>query len=246
MKAELQQQWRLLDLQKLDTRLDQIDHRLANLPQAKELAELTKKADTATEEMILAQTAVMDVEREIARSEADVQQVRDRAARDQARLDAGTGMTSRDLTSLQHELETLARRQSALEEVEIEVMERQESAEARLAELTASRDEAQAEVDRLTAERDAAIAELDAERTEVVRPRADLAGGIDDKLLALYDRIRDSSGGLGAAEFTHGRCGGCRLELNPVDVSAIERAASDEVVRCEECGRILVRTHSGD
>ena len=83
-----------------------------------------------------------------------------------------------------------------------------------------------------------------AERTEVVRPRADLAGGIDDKLLALYDRIRDSSGGLGAAEFTHGRCGGCRLELNPVDVSAIERAASDEVVRCEECGRILVRTHT--
>ena len=34
MKAELQQQWKLLDLQKLDTRLDQIDHRLANLPQA--------------------------------------------------------------------------------------------------------------------------------------------------------------------------------------------------------------------
>ena len=78
MKAELQQQWRLLDLQKLDTRLDQIDHRLANMPQAKKLAELTKKADTATEEQILAQTAVMDVERELARSETDVQQVRDR------------------------------------------------------------------------------------------------------------------------------------------------------------------------
>ena len=104
MKAELQQQWRLLDLQKLDTRLDQIDHRLANLPQAKELAELTKKADTATEEMILAQTAVMDVEREIARSEADVQQVRDRAARDKAdrvaagmAVDAGEGMSGHGL-----------------------------------------------------------------------------------------------------------------------------------------------------
>ena len=76
--------------------------------------------------------------------------------------------------------------------------------------------------------------------------REGIAAEIDDPLLALYDRIRDSSGGLGAAEFTHGRCGGCRLELNPVDVSAIERAASDEVVRCEECSRILVRTHSGD
>ena len=153
-------------------------------------------------------------------------------------------MTSRDLTALQSELESLARRQSDLEDVEIEVMERQEGAEARLTELTTERDAAQAEVDRLTAERDTAVGDLDAERVEVERPRADLVGGIDDKLLALYDRIRGSSGGLGAAEFTHGRCGGCRLELNPVDVSAIERAASDEVVRCEECGRILVRTHT--
>ena len=101
MKAELQQQWRLLDLQKLDTRLDQIDHRLSNLPQAKELAELTKKADTATEEMILAQTAVMDVEREIARSEADVQQVRDRMARNEKRLASGEG-SAKDLLSLIH------------------------------------------------------------------------------------------------------------------------------------------------
>ena len=106
MKAELQQQWRLLDLQKLDTRLDQIDHRLANLPQAKELAELTKKADTATEEMILAQTAVMDVEREIARSEADVQQVRDRMARNEKRLASGEG-SAKDLQALQHETDHL-------------------------------------------------------------------------------------------------------------------------------------------
>ena len=69
---------------------------------------------------------------------------------------------------------------------------------------------------------------------------------IDDPLLALYERIREGSGGLAAAELKHGRCGGCRLELNPVDLAAIDRAASDEVVRCEECSRILVRTHSGD
>ncbi|MGE9781141.1 C4-type zinc ribbon domain-containing protein [Janibacter sp. CX7] len=246
MKADPFVQARLLELQALDTRLQQIDHARGRVPQIAALAEAGGRLQQVSDDVVRVETGLSDIRREVDRAEADVQQVRDRAARDQARLDAGTGMTSRDLTSLQHELETLARRQSALEEVEIEVMERQESAEARLAELTASRDEAQAEVDRLTAERDAAIAELDAERTEVVRPRADLAGGIDDKLLALYDRIRDSSGGLGAAEFTHGRCGGCRLELNPVDVSAIERAASDEVVRCEECGRILVRTHSGD
>ena len=244
MKADPFVQARLLELQALDTRLQQIDHARTRVPQIAALAEARTRLQQVSDDVVRVETGLSDIRREVERAESDVQQVRERAARDQARLEAGTGMTSKDLTSLQHELQTLARRQAELEDVEIEVMERQEGAEARLTELTTERDAAQAEVDRLTAERDTAVGDLDAERVEVERPRADLVGGIDDKLLALYDRIRDSSGGLGAAEFTHGRCGGCRLELNPVDVSAIERAASDEVVRCEECGRILVRTHT--
>lgn len=243
MKADPFVQARLLDLQALDTRLQQIDHARTRVPQIAATREAQERLQQVSDDVVRVETGLSDIRREVDRAEADVQQVRDRTARNTSRLESGQG-TAKDLQALQHELESLARRQAELEDVEIEVMERQEGAEARLTELTTERDAAQAEVDRLTAERDTAVGDLDAERVEVERPRADLVGGIDDKLLALYDRIRDSSGGLGAAEFTHGRCGGCRLELNPVDVSAIERAASDEVVRCEECGRILVRTHT--
>ena len=61
-------------------------------------------------------------------------------------------------------------------------------------------------------------------------------------LLALYAKIREASGGIGAAELRQRRCGGCRLELNQLDLSSIRAAAADDVVRCEECRRILVRT----
>ena len=188
MKAELQQQWRLLDLQKLDTRLDQIDHRLANLPQAKELAELTKKADTATEEMILAQTAVMDVEREIARSEADVQQVRDRMARNEKRLASGEG-SAKDLQALQHETDTLARRQVVLEDAELEIMERAEGLRERLTAFTTVADEAEAKVKQRTQVRTATVraaaAQLDALRGGL----ADLkgAGNVADVTLTEAD-----------------------------------------------------------
>ena len=134
MKADPFVQARLLELQALDTRLQQIDHARGRVPQIAALAEAGRRLQQVSDDVVRVETGLSDIRREVDRAEADVQQVRDRAARDQARLDAGTGMTSRDLTSLQHELETLARRQSALEEVEIEVMERQESAEARLAE----------------------------------------------------------------------------------------------------------------
>lgn len=241
MKADPFVQARLLDLQALDTRLQQINHARSRLPEIAALAEAESNLQQVSDDVVRIETTLSDIRREVQRAEVDVQQVRDRAARDRARLDAGTGMTSRDLTALQRELESLARRQSDLEEVEIDAMERQEAAEERLSASTAEQTRMQEEVDRVREQRDAAVAELDREQVEVEGSREGIAGEIDDALIALYDRIRESSGGLAAAEFMHGRCGGCRLELNPVDVAAIEKAAVDEVVRCEECGRILVR-----
>ena len=41
------------------------------------------------DDLVRARTGRGDVQREVAKADADVQQVRDRAARDQARLDAG-------------------------------------------------------------------------------------------------------------------------------------------------------------
>lgn len=241
MKADPFVQARLLQLQALDTRLQQIGHARARLPQFAALEEANLQLQRAADNVVRAETSLSDVRREVTRAETDVQQVRDRATRDQSRLDAGTGMTSRDLTALQSELESLARRQSALEDVEIEAMERQEAAEARVAASTGEQQKWQAEVDRLVSERDAALADLDAERAEVAAPREQMVASIDDALITLYDRIRENSGGLAAAELKHGRCGGCRLELNPTDLAAIDKAAVDEVVRCEECSRILVR-----
>lgn len=245
MKADPFVQARLLDLQALDTRLQQIDHARTRVPQIAATREAQERLQQVSDDVVRVETGLSDIRREVDRAEADVQQVRDRTARNTSRLESGQG-TAKDLQALQHELESLARRQAELEDVEIEVMERQESAEARLRELTAQRDEVQAEVDALVRERDAAVAELDAERVEVAGPRQAIVDAIDAPLVALYERIREGSGGLAAAELKHGRCGGCRLELNPVDLAAIDKAPSDEVVRCEECARILVRTHAAD
>ena len=170
-----------------------------------------------------------------------MQLVRDRAARNRARLDAGQG-SAKDLQALQHELTSLARRQSELEDIEIEVMERSESLEARVVSLGEQRAALSVRLATLEAERDAALAELAAEESTIGSGRADIVAGIGDELAALYEKIRASSGGLAAAELKHRRCGGCRLELNNVDLARIRAAAADEVVRCEECRRIMIRT----
>jgi len=190
---------------------------------------------------VRAQTEHGDIQREVSKAEADVQLVRDRAARDQARLDSGTG-SAKDLQALQHELESLSRRQSELEDVELEVMERAEAAESAATQLAAERDVLARQVAEAAAARDAALAGLDREATTVAAPRADTVAGVGEDLVTLYDKIRAQSGGVGAAALRQRRCGGCQLELNNVDMNRIKAAPADEVLRCEECRRILVRT----
>jgi hypothetical protein len=186
-------------------------------------------------------TELSDVQREVAKAEADVQLVRDRAARDQTRLDSGTG-TAKDLQALQHELQSLSRRQAELEDVEIEIMERAEAVEAEVARLEGKHAELAVKLEEATAAHDAALGDLDAEAVRVAAPRADVVAGVGEDLVALYEKIRAQSGGLGAAALRQRRCGGCQLELNNVDMNRIKAAPSDEVLRCEECRRILVRT----
>ncbi len=240
MRAESARQQRLLDLQAIDTRLGQIAHARRTLPQLAELADLEGKARLLDDQLVRSSTELGDVQREVAKAEADVQLVRDRAARDRSRLDAGTG-TAKDLQALQHELESLARRQSELEEVELEVMERAENAEHDVAELQRGRAELAERITRLEADRDDALGRLAAEEETVAAPRAGIVDEVGADLVALYEKIRTNSG-TGAAALRQRRCGGCQLELNPTEIQRIRSADEDEVVRCEECNRILVRT----
>lgn len=241
LKADPSRQWRLLDLQAIDTRLDQIRHAKATLPQTPAVEAARRELGALETDIVNVRTSAGDVQRELTKSDQDVQLVRDRAARNQQRLDAGQG-SARDLQALQHELTSLARRQAELEEVELEVMERSETLAARVTDLEARRAELVTRVESLESERDAAVATLDAEAEKVAAGRADIVAGVGDDLVALYEKIRASSGGLAAAEIRHRRCGGCRLELGNVDLSRIRNAPEDEVVRCEECRRIMIRT----
>jgi len=233
-------QRRLLDVQALDTRTAQLAHKRRSLPVLVDLAALRERLAGAERDVVVSRTLVSDLRREVAKAEADVEQVRVRAARDRARLDAGSG-SPRDLEALQHELESLGRRQGVLEEVELEVMERLEAAEEAMGAAGRLRDDLVAQEGALAAQAEVALSEIDREMAGVAGERGTAVEGLDAGLVTLYERIRAQSGGLGAAALRGTRCEGCRLELNPIDLARIRSAAPDEVVRCEECGRILVR-----
>jgi predicted nucleic acid-binding Zn-ribbon protein len=242
MKAQPAEQERLLDLQQLDTRLDQLAHRARSLPELAELVTLEKEAARLRDLHLAAETHLSDLERERRRVDTDVEQVRTRARRDQERLDSGRSTNAKELMELQSELASLARRQSDLEDVELEVMERIEVSEAERDRLSRELAAVEERAAATTAARDEALSAVEGERALTAQAREAVVRDVPADLLALYERIRASSGGIGAAELKQRRCGGCRLELNTVEMGEFRSAAPDEVVRHEECGRILVRT----
>lgn len=239
--AAPQDQWRLLDVQDHDLKLTQLAHRSRTLPEHARVTELEQRLRVLGDQVVSARTVAGDLARDLAKAEADVEQVRQRAARDSARLTAGQG-SPKDLQALQHEIDSLAQRQAALEDVQLEVMERLEAAQETLAERETEVARVEAELAEVTAARDTALAAVADESAAVTRAREDAAAGIPADLLAVYERVRASGGGIGAARLRSRRCEGCRMELNPVDLGRFRSAAPDVVLRCEECGRILVRT----
>ena len=232
----------MLDLQDLDLQLDQIAHKRASLPEHQALKDLVAEKSVVDRDLVTADTEVSDLQREQKKADSDVEQVKQRRARNQQRLDSGQVTSPRDLENLQHEIGSLDRRISDLEDAELEVMEKLEAAEAVQIDLRTRAEACAGRQTELETSRDAALKELDEQRAQIGDQRSAVATELPEPLVKQYQRLREHNGGIGAAPLVGKRCMGCRMELAPSDLSAIKAAAPDAVLRCEECGRILVRT----
>jgi uncharacterized protein len=234
MKADPKDQQRLLDLQAIDTALRQLAHRKKNLPEYAEVEGLTKVIGALEDERVRAEVDLDDLDRDIARLEREIESVRQRHDRDRKRLDDG-GLPAKELVALEHEMVSLKRRQSELEDAELELMEKRETAHATLDAVDEKIASARARREGSEEKRDAALAEIAKEEDWKAQARRPLVADLPADLIALYESV-------GAALVQHGRCGSCRIELFGADLARVKAAPPDEVLRCEECRSILVRT----
>ena len=239
MKAAPSDQLQILDIQRMDFAVATFGNKLATLPEIAELLATTQRMAVVRDLAIAAETQISDIKRELLRSEADVEQVTTRLDRDEMRLADGSA-SAKELEKLQHEVQTLSARRSELEEVELEIMLRIDSIKERLQELRAEEAVLVSSSEEIQSRKFAASQVIESEIASLVAERKAIAATVDGALLELYEKIRANSG-TGAAAMREGRCDGCHLAINSVEISRMKTLASDEVVRCEECRCILVR-----
>lgn len=242
MKADPSAQLTLLDVQAKDASLAQLAHRRATLPEHARISALQAEAGALDARLVGAQTEVGDLERTQAKFDSEIDAVRQRRTRDEDRLMSGGDISPKDLTSLQRELGALDRRIATLEDEELEIMQQLEDAQRRQFAASSDVHRVNADLQHETAARDAAITVIDEEVEAVQQERADIAATLPTDLRDLYDKLRAHHGGLGAAALRARRCEGCHLEINGADLRELAEKPEDEVLRCPECSRILVRT----
>jgi predicted nucleic acid-binding Zn-ribbon protein len=232
----------LLEVQAKDSALAQLEHRRKTLPEHARIEALTAQARELDGQRVAAETETGDLERSQSKFDSEIDLVRQRRARDEERLSSGAITNPKDLSSLQHELGALDRRISTLEDEELEIMEQLEDAQNRYAAVSSEVERVRAELEHEAAARDAAVQVIDAEAVSVREARDELAAQVPGDLRDLYDKVRSQHGGLGAAALRARRCEGCHLEINGDDLRELADTPDDEVLRCPECSRILIRT----
>ena len=240
MKATPSDQRSVIDIQNFDFTTTSLNAKAAGLPEIAAIASLTIKANNARDLRIAAETELSDVKRELSRAETDVEQVVSRITRDEARLASGTG-AAKELEQLQHELVSLNNRRSELEEVELEIMLRVDGIKERISTLQEEEAALALEIANLEISKENALTVIGADLSAAAQERAKTVASVNPELIALYEKIRGTNNGTGAAALIGNQCKGCHLTLNTIELQRIAGLAEDELVRCEECRCILVR-----
>jgi predicted nucleic acid-binding Zn-ribbon protein len=228
----------LLQLQRVDSTIDRLQGRLAHLPEQSALDALEARAEELDSQIAERQAVFDDVSTRQRRLDFEVDTLVQKIRAESGRLYSGVVSNAKELQDISREVEALKRRKSVLEDNDLEVMEERDGVEKQLEALTTDRTSLAAEIERARVARDQAAGETGLQLDAAEAERQRWVPRVDPQLLKVYDTIRASKGGVGAAAMIDGTCQGCHMRLPAQEAERVRTTGG--LVRCDECQRILV------
>ena len=228
----------LLQLQRVDSTIDRLQARLAHLPEQAALEALEARAGQLDSQIAERQAVFDDVSTRQRRLDFEVDTLVQKIRAESGRLYSGVVSNAKELQDISREVEALKRRKSVLEDNDLEVMEERDGVEKQLEALTTERSSLAAEIERGRVARDQAAGETGLQLDGAEAERQRWLPRVDPQLLKVYDTIRASKGGVGAAAMGDGTCQGCHMRLPAQEAERVRTTGG--LVRCDECQRILV------
>ncbi len=231
----------LLELQKLDVKIEQLQHRLETLPERVRLNEALE--ERAEKDRLIEETSARRVEAALSqeRYEGEAGVLEEAAKAKDNQLYSSTGYAIRDLQALQTEIQALRAHQASCEEQAIQAMVEADELSAALTDLETERNTLDERVTVLQSELDAVAADITAEMTAAETERGDIAAQIDSSTLGTYEHLRQQFGDRTAVSFDPSRGCDCSIQMPSGEISRIKRCSPGDVLECDECGRMVLR-----
>ena len=226
---------KLLELQSVDVRLNEVRARLAAFP--KKLADADARAASAKTEVNQSKAAQLASFKDRKKYELDVEQWKEkvRKYRDQTSLIK----TNEAYKALQHEVQMAEAEIANAEDRLLEQMVSGEEYERRIksSEKTLKEVEDVVRAQRAKIEADKAVAETSL--AELTSERAAIVAEIPEDLLDHYDRIARKHNGVALAEVRDEKCSACGMIVRPHVFQEMRRLNTEEMFHCETCTRII-------
>lgn len=238
VEASRQSLLELLELQKIDSSIDRLTSRLHNLPEQEALDALLDRQRRLEAQVGDLEASLDEVAGRQRKLETEIDNIGKKIAHEEARLNSGDVASPREMSSIGAEIESLKRRRIRFEDEDLEVMEEREVLDKELSGLRSELDSLSREVAEALLKRDEAGGEVSSELQKARDRKQAWLPRIPADLLSFYDDLRRAKGGVGAAALQGSMCLGCHMQLPAQEVARVR--ASEGLIRCDECGRILV------
>ena len=228
---------KLLDVQKVDLKIKELETEAAAIPPMCE--EWDRSLEGKTAELTELQSEI----EESKKAQRHLERRLEERQEDLAKFNAQLPMikTNREYKAILLEVDSVEKEIFNIEEQVLQIMADVEDAEtkakAKEAEVDAAREEARREKDKLQQKQRDIEDLLRGSRSE----RDNLAAHVDASILTQYDRIRPRKGGLGMARINGESCGVCRLMLPP---QVVNEVIGGVVKSCPSCTRLLYWTET--
>jgi predicted nucleic acid-binding Zn-ribbon protein len=224
----------LLELQRYDSRIAEIQRKLDEIPRRREAMKAALHSATAALEAARKELERVRLDRR--GHEKEVEVIQSEAMKlERQLLDV---KTNKEYQAMLHEIALSKSKRSDRETLVLECFEREETlaAQAKHAEQRIAEEERKLKAGEVDLEKESAALTQSLHSLRVdrdsVRPR------IPAVHLARYDRLAKSRDSVAVAEIRKGACGACFTALTP---QAMQEVRHNATVRgCESCGRILI------
>ena len=227
--------FKLLNLQRIDTELDKLNRVQADYPEA--IAELRKKLETAKQAVDDKKQQAIDLDKTRRHLEGELETIQADLKKHQDRL--YEVKTNREYDALQIEIEVLGNRADENETIILEGIEQHDDLKTMLEEEESAYKALKADYLGQIQDLQSRLDLVDGEAGGWRKQRSVAEELVERPALSNYNRIRRVvRDGVAVVPIGKGSCGGCFRQLPPQRRMEVRR--QDRIIRCENCGRILV------